>query len=1139
MKAESVTHLTPKGAIGDQTQVSAMPEAHPARRSSSEGRTGSRVWSDWSRLVSSGLVFALALIGGLAAAPGSRAAPPVPQFTLQDLGSLDGSSESGVWGLDGSGRAVGFGGFASASAVQDHAEMWSAGSATQLPGPAGVLGVRALSTTSDGDVVGYAAGVGNTVPLWWHAGTLTALPLDASEGMAFSVNDAGQVVGYTQNFLTRLPRPDGAHAVMWTQGGTPTTLGMLPGDTQSVAYGINQAGVAVGYSQSETGPATAVSFSGGQVTSLGKLSGDTDSEAFAVNAAGDAVGYSAGPDQFHAAAFCPGGSVLDLGVGAGDTHSEALAINTAGVAVGDSDRNGFNRHALLFGGGRAIVLDKQVTNLPSGWSLARATGINNSGQITADAVDSTGKRHAVELTPTGPVKLGDVCSSGTGPQPDPQSDGAGAPVVDGSTVLVHYDYMVLAGPDGYSDAPNPQALTLVQQAFSRQHLTLWIDPSHHAIPERAVVDSLFAFEGGITSPCDECDLGADHDSFYRLKAAYFHPMQSARWHYALFDSRGCIRSTDPTLQCASESGHATEGGKDFVVNDFATYNESFRPDLNPLEDGAHFMHELGHTFGLLHGGFENFNYKPNYVSVMNYAYELNGIPYAAAPGSNVVAGFRLDYSGQALPTLDESNLNESAGVGGSANDTDIILFGNADIYPHIFNEGPSYGPIDWNGNGSTTDTGVQEDFDYAFLQTGDTCLNNPPPASCLYPLRGFNDWAYIKQSLTQDLFVTSQHTGTFQQTGTGSYQLTVTNDGTQPTTAPDIFVLDNPPPGWTITSMTGDGWTCQIPTCSHSGSLAAGTSWPLIMVTVQGGTFARPGANIAQLQAPSLRLQFGVEDQDGDWTNMTYAPPTITSIPYGYAYVTGSVTINGNFLASATEVDLPGGLQITGDQIHVNQDGSLAITIPADAQPGNGPITVHTPGGTATSSQLFNIFLLGGQPPQIYVFNPSSPSSGPPGTSAKIFVSPVTVNSTHVTFTPAAPGDNSTVTPDSFNGDGSITVTVPATAATGPITVTTAYGRTTSSGNFTVTTPPTIIGFTPASGPPGTSVTVTGTNLTIGAGTTVTFTSPSPVCTVLASDNLDGSITAIVPTCAITGTIDAATSQGGAISSQPFTVTAS
>ena len=46
---------------------------------------------------------------------------------------------------------------------------------------------------------------------------------------------------------------------------------------------------------------------------------------------------------------------------------------------------------------------------------------------------------------------------------------------------------------------------------------------------------------------------------------------------------------------------------------------------------AAFMHELGHTLGLLHGGGDDINFKPNYVSVMNYLWEMPQ-PWMYEPG---------------------------------------------------------------------------------------------------------------------------------------------------------------------------------------------------------------------------------------------------------------------------------------------------------------------------------------------------------------------------------------------------------------------------------------------------------------------------------------------------------------------------
>jgi hypothetical protein len=72
------------------------------------------------------------------------------------------------------------------------------------------------------------------------------------------------------------------------------------------------------------------------------------------------------------------------------------------------------------------------------------------------------------------------------------------------------------------------------------------------------------------------------------------------------------------------------------------------------EQAGTVMHELGHNLGLRHGGGDNLNCKPNYLSVMNYNRQL---PDFLAPRT-------LDYSRAAQPTLNEATLSETLGVGG-------------------------------------------------------------------------------------------------------------------------------------------------------------------------------------------------------------------------------------------------------------------------------------------------------------------------------------------------------------------------------------------------------------------------------------------------------------------------------------------
>jgi hypothetical protein len=115
-----------------------------------------------------------------------------------------------------------------------------------------------------------------------------------------------------------------------------------------------------------------------------------------------------------------------------------------------------------------------------------------------------------------------------------------------------------------------------------------------------------------------------------------------------------------------------------------------------------------------------------------------------------------------------------------------------------------------------------------------------------------------------------------------------------------------------------------------------------------------------------------------------------------------------------------------------------------------------------------------------------------------------------------------------------ITATVPEGATTGPIAVTTPSGTVVSASAFTVTAtvpaPPSITGFSPAEGPAGTSVIITGTNL--GGAISVAFGA------TLASFRIDSTtrITATVPAGATTGPITVTTPGGTATSTSAYVV---
>ncbi|GAB3635226.1 hypothetical protein GCM10027422_08160 [Hymenobacter arcticus] len=156
-----------------------------------------------------------------------------------------------------------------------------------------------------------------------------------------------------------------------------------------------------------------------------------------------------------------------------------------------------------------------------------------------------------------------------------------------------------------------------------------------------------------------------------------------------------------------------------------------------------------------------------------------------------------------------------------------------------------------------------------------------------------------------------------------------------------------------------------------------------------------------------------------------------------------------------------------------------------------------------------------------------APASGPVGTT-------VTVTGSNLTGASAVTLNGVAVTGFTVVNATTLTFAVPTGATSGPVAVTTQGGTATSAGSFTVTVPvavPTIASFTPTSGGPGTTVTITGTNLT-GATAVRIGTLAIPTYTVVSAT----SITLVLPaaTSAVSGTLTVVTPGGTATSATAF-----
>jgi uncharacterized repeat protein (TIGR01451 family) len=192
------------------------------------------------------------------------------------------------------------------------------------------------------------------------------------------------------------------------------------------------------------------------------------------------------------------------------------------------------------------------------------------------------------------------------------------------------------------------------------------------------------------------------------------------------------------------------------------------------EQAGTFQHELGHNLGLDHGGNDDINRKPQYLSVMSYAFQdclVTPSPNGQLPGG-------CDYSRIALGLLDERILDECLGI-----DNGALGFGPTDWDGDGVFEGPTQcagfgGTVDadLNNDGICVEPGSNKELDTTPNPLSDdskseervtdgknrvcnTAANNTPPADDVQKtavgftpdqinvLEGFEDWNSLEYSL--------------------------------------------------------------------------------------------------------------------------------------------------------------------------------------------------------------------------------------------------------------------------------------------------------------------------------------------------------------------------------------------------------
>ena len=191
--------------------------------------------------------------------------------------------------------------------------------------------------------------------------------------------------------------------------------------------------------------------------------------------------------------------------------------------------------------------------------------------------------------------------------------------------------------------PRESSLRLVYNQFKSHGINIHIDVGPDSV-DFVTGNKWGSLSGGNSIAYSiNYDLGNGYENWNNTVINNFSKNRSRIFRHCLFVDH--YYHKDPKKN--KSSGIANNiPGQYFIIADVDGWISS-----TDIAQAGTFMHELGHTLGLKHGGSDSVNGKPNYLSVMNYSFQTTGLV-----GTNTV-----NYSDYVLPEIDENNINEMDG----------------------------------------------------------------------------------------------------------------------------------------------------------------------------------------------------------------------------------------------------------------------------------------------------------------------------------------------------------------------------------------------------------------------------------------------------------------------------------------------
>jgi probable HAF family extracellular repeat protein len=335
-------------------------------------------------------------------------------YSITDLGTL-GGTESFAYAINDSGQIVGSSRLTGNASM--HGFLFGSGGMMDLNplnsgdiqtvGPSDINKHGTIASGLMRDGVYTAAIFDSRTGQITLLGSLGGVAFGSFNGTATSVNDSGEVAGYS--YVDDLTR----HAFLY-KNGLMRDLGSLGG--YSAALSINNAGEIVGFSsESPFGVAHPVVYRNGRISAINPF-GDPSNEGIAwkLNDRGVIVGEAVNGSSTNGFIYSRG-AVTNIGTFPGGRNSFAYAINDGGQVVGVADAPFQDRcfdyqtqqtvpctnyafQGFLYDRGALLDL-RSLVGSNSGWDVLWPFDINDRGQLTGYGLRN-GEFRAFVMTPT-------------------------------------------------------------------------------------------------------------------------------------------------------------------------------------------------------------------------------------------------------------------------------------------------------------------------------------------------------------------------------------------------------------------------------------------------------------------------------------------------------------------------------------------------------------------------------------------------------------------------------------------------------------------------------------------------------------------------------------------------------------------